>query len=194
MSVAVVKYNAGNAQSVLNALSRLGVEGVLTDEPELLQRAEKVIFPGVGQARSAMRYLRESGLSQVLTSLTEPVLGICLGMQLFCTFSEEGETECLGLLPCRLRRFSDSSLSVPHMGWNRVKAAESPLFRGLPEESYFYFAHSYFAELCEQTIGTTTYGTPFTAALNVRNFYGVQFHPEKSGEAGERLLKNFLEI
>lgn len=194
MNVVVVKYNGGNVQSVLNGLDRLGVKGVSTDEPEVISKADRVIFPGVGQARSAMNYLEESGLTGVLSSLTAPLLGICLGMQLLCEFSEEGETVCLGVLPCRLRRFDAGSLSVPHMGWNRVKTTDSPLLRGLPAEPYFYFAHSYYADVCEQTIGTTSYGVPFSAVLNVRNFYGVQFHPEKSGEAGERLLKNFLDL
>jgi glutamine amidotransferase len=194
MSIVVVKYNAGNAQSVLSALSRLGAEGVLSDDPEQIGSADRVIFPGVGQAKTAMNYLRECGLDKTLSSLSAPLLGICLGMQLLCEYSDEGETECLGLVSCRLRRFDDSSLIVPHMGWNQVKITPCPLFHDLPAEPFFYFAHSYFAPVCNCSIGITVYGSPFSAALNVRNFYGVQFHPEKSGEAGEQLLKNFLEL
>ena len=191
--IAIVKYNAGNVRSVLNALERLGVEAVVTDDPAILKSAEKVIFPGVGEAGTAMRYLRERGLDKVLTGLTQPFLGICLGMQLMCSHSEEGDTPGLGIFPERVRRFPEGE-KVPHMGWNELENLKSPLMGNLPHGSDVYFVHSYFAEAGPDCIATTTYGLPFAAAMAKQNFYGVQFHPEKSGEVGRRILGNFLSI
>lgn len=192
--IAVVKYNAGNIQSVLFALERLGKTADWTDDPETIRRADHVIFPGVGEASSAMQHLRARGLDEVIRSLKQPVLGICLGLQLFCRHSEENDTECLGIFDVNVRKFSSESpdLKVPHMGWNTLQDLHSPLFQGIPENSYAYFVHSFFAEMSPHTIATTTYGAPFSAALQRDNFFAVQFHPEKSGAAGQRLLKNFL--
>ena len=195
---AVVKYNAGNIQSVLFALERLGAEAVWTDDPAVLRRADRVIFPGVGEASSAMQYLRERGLDEVIRSLQQPVLGICLGLQLFCRHSEEQNTDCLGIFDLAVRRFpspvagSDQPLKVPHMGWNTLSQLQGPLFSGLEEEQYVYFVHSFYAEHSSQAIATTGYGLDFSAALQRANFYAVQFHPEKSGLAGQRILQNFL--
>lgn len=192
--IAVVKYNAGNIQSVLFALERLGKTADWTDDPETIRRADHVIFPGVGEASSAMQHLRARELDEVIRSLKQPVLGICLGLQLFCRHSEENDTECLGIFDVNVRKFSSESpdLKVPHMGWNTLQDLHSPLFQGIPENSYAYFVHSFFAEMSPHTIATTTYGAPFSAALQRDNFFAVQFHPEKSGAAGQRLLKNFL--
>jgi len=191
--IAIVKYNAGNVRSVLNALHRLGVEAVVTDDPAVLKSAEKVIFPGVGEAGTAMKYLRERGLDKVLTGLTQPFSGICLGMQLMCSHSEEGDTPGLGIFPEKVRRFPEGE-KVPHMGWNELENLKSPLMDNLPPGSDVYFVHSYFAEAGPDCIATTTYGLPFAAAMAKGNFYGVQFHPEKSGEVGRRILGNFLSI
>ena len=197
---AIVKYNAGNIQSVLFALERLGQEAVWTDEPELLRKADRVIFPGVGEASSAMHYLRERGLDEVIGSLRQPVLGICLGLQLFCRHSEENDTRCMGLFDVEVRRFSASAttqtpaLKVPHMGWNNLSHLRGALFDGVDEGSFVYFVHSYFAEAHPAMIATTEYGAPFSAALQHDNFYAVQFHPEKSGAVGQKILSNFLKI
>lgn len=201
--IAILKYNAGNIQSVLNALERLGQAAVLTDDPDELRSAGRVIFPGVGEASSAMRYLQERGLDKVLRSLEQPVLGICLGMQLLGSHSEENDTPCLGIVPAAVRRLAQSGpdgerLKVPHVGWNTAcpspGPARSPLFDGLPDAPYFYFVHSYAMALTEATIAQTSHGHAFSSAVKWRNFYGVQFHPEKSAEAGERLLRNFLNL
>ncbi len=197
---AIVKYNAGNIQSVLFALERLGAEAVWTDDPEVLRRADRVIFPGVGEASSAMQYLRERGLDQVIRSLRQPVLGICLGLQLFCRHSEEYDTDCMGIFDLTVRRFpaplaSDMHpLKVPHMGWNTLHDLHGPLLTGLAEGEFVYFVHSFYAESSPDRIATTDYGVPFSAGLQRDNFYAVQFHPEKSGEAGQRILQNFLAI
>ncbi len=191
--IAIVKYKAGNVRSVMNALHRLGVEAVLSDEAAALQSADKVIFPGVGEAGNAMATLRETGLDEVLRGLKQPFLGICLGMQLMCSHSEEGETDCLGIFPERVKRFP-SGEKVPHMGWNELENLRSPLMQGIAPGSDVYFVHSYFAEAGPDCIATTTYGLPFAAAMARGNFYGVQFHPEKSGEVGQRILGNFLAI
>jgi imidazole glycerol-phosphate synthase subunit HisH len=194
MRIAIVKYNAGNVESVRNALNRLGVESFLSDDADELRRAEKVIFPGVGEASSAMNYLRERGLDKVIKSLKQPVLGVCLGMQLLCEFSEENETDCLGILPYKVRRFKDENLKVPQMGWNNIFDLKSDLFAGVAENSFVYFVHSYYVETGAETIATTDYGLNFSAAVRHENFYAVQFHAEKSSAVGEKILENFLKI
>ena len=199
MKVAVVKYNAGNIASVQNALSRLGVESFVTDDEKELRSAERVIFPGVGEASTAMQYLRERGLVETIRSLTQPVLGICLGMQLLCTFSEENDTECLGIFPNRVRRFTDNGagkemLKVPHMGWNQISNFRSEIFNEVPNDSHVYFVHGYYAEPSSESAATTTYGVDFASAISRDNFYAVQFHPEKSGAAGQQILENFLKL
>lgn len=196
MNLAIVKYNAGNIQSVLYALERIGATAVVTDDHDQLRAADKVIFPGVGEASSAMRYLRERGLDQVLIQLQQPVLGICLGMQLMCAYSEENDTTCLGIFSetVKLFRPDDAALKVPQIGWNTIGDLKTPLFSQVPENSYCYFVHSYYASLGEQTIATTNYVQPYSSGLQTRNFYGVQFHPEKSAAVGEQILKNFIAL
>ncbi len=197
---AIIKYNAGNIQSVLFALERLGAEAIWTDDPEVLRRADRVIFPGVGEASSAMHYLRERGLDDVIRSLQQPVLGICLGLQLFCRHSEEHNTDCLGIFDLAVRRFpatlpnAAEPLKVPHMGWNTLHDLHGPLFEQVAEEEFVYFVHSFYAEKSPAGVATTDYGVTFSSALQRDNFYAVQFHPEKSGEAGQRILQNFLRI
>jgi imidazole glycerol-phosphate synthase subunit HisH len=192
----IVKYNAGNIQSVLYALERIGERALVTDDHELIRRSDRVIFPGVGEASTAMQYLRERELDKVLIECKQPVLGICLGMQLMCRHSEENNTDCLGIFDEPVKRFvpGDSGIKVPQIGWNKVMASGSPLFEGIPKESFFYFVHSYYASRGPHTIGVTDYIIPYSAALHKDNFYGVQFHPEKSAEAGEKLLKNFITL
>lgn len=192
MRVAIVRYNAGNTESVKNALKRLGIRPVITDDPAALRSADRVIFPGVGEASTAMDYLRRRELDRVIRSLTRPVLGICLGMQLLCDYSEENDTPCLGLLPYRVRLFRPAGLKVPHTGWNRITDLTGALFERVPEQSYVYFVHSFYVERGERTAATCRYGVEFSAAVEYKNFYAVQFHPEKSGGIGERILKNFL--
>jgi len=194
MRVAIIKYNAGNTGSVRNALTRLGIEPVITDVPDEIVSAERVIFPGVGEASTAMKYLVETGLDRVFSSLTQPVLGICLGMQLMCEYSEENDTKCLGLIPGRVTRFSGVELKVPHMGWNTTHDLRGPVFAGMDEGTYFYYIHGYFVKSTGAMTASCTYGEAFAAAIQKDNFFGVQFHPEKSGAAGERLLKNFLNL
>lgn len=194
MKVAIVKYNAGNTASVANALIRLGVEPIVTDDAEELSIAEKVIFPGVGEASTAMNYLRERGLDSVIRSLTQPVLGICLGMQLMCETSEENETECLGIMPYRVRRFESNSLKIPHTGWNRISKLDSPLFDGVAGGERVYFVHGYYIETGDDTTATCEYGQKFSAAIGRDNFHAIQFHPEKSGAVGEQILRNFLRL
>ena len=195
MQVAVVKYNAGNIFSVMNALKRLGVEPVLTDQPEELRQADRVIFPGQGEASGAMAYLHEHGLDEVIRSLQQPVLGICIGQQLLCKHSEEGNTDCLGIFDAEVRRFQPTRHEdkVPCMGWNALQHVSSPLLQGL-EGEYVYFVHSYYVPLCEETIAQADYILPYSAALHKDNFYATQFHPEKSGAVGERIIRNFLEL
>jgi imidazole glycerol-phosphate synthase subunit HisH len=197
MKTAIIKYNAGNIQSVLNAMERLGMEAILTDDPTEIRSAERVIFPGVGEASTAMQYLRERGLDAVIRSLEQPVLGICLGMQLLGEHSEENDTECLGIVPARVRKLSGKTtngerLKVPHTGWNTAQFTDNQLFEGISSNPFFYFVHSFAMEMNEATIAQTDYGEAFTSAVKWRNFYGVQFHPEKSAAVGEQLLRNFL--
>ena len=205
MSLVIVKYNAGNIQSVLYALERIGREAVVTDDPALITAADKVIFPGVGEASTAMEYLRERRLDQLIRGLRQPVLGICLGMQLMCSYSEENDTDCLGIFEERVRKFSGEGgtgedaqsgrrLKVPQIGWNNIYDLRTPLFEGVAERSYCYFVHGYYASLGAHTIGRTEYGQAYSSALHRDNFYGVQFHPEKSAQAGERILRNFIDI
>ena len=194
MKVAIVKYNAGNVESVKNALNRLGIEPILTDDAEKLRSADKVIFPGVGEAASAMHYLKERDLDKVIKNLTQPVFGVCLGMQLLCEFSEENATECLGILPYKVKKFDGSELKIPQIGWNNIFDLKSPLFAGIPENSFVYFVHSFYVESGSETIAAADYGLNFSASVNHKNFYAVQFHTEKSGAVGERILENFLKL
>lgn len=191
--IAIIDYNAGNVQSVIFALKRLGVEAVLTNDIETIQKADKVIFPGVGEASSTMKHLRVLGLDAVIPNLKQPVLGICLGMQLLCAYSEEGQTDCLGVFPQKVIRF-EPKLKVPHVGWNTIHNLKTPLFSSNLENEYVYFVHSFYVEVSEFTTATTSYITDFSAALQKDNFYAVQFHPEKSGGIGEAILKNFIAL
>lgn len=194
MKVAILKYNAGNVFSVDCALRRLGVEPIVTDNVEQLRRADKVVFPGVGEASSAMDYLRSRHLDELIRSLTQPVIGICIGQQLLCRNSEEGNTECIGVFDTSVKRFSEApGVKVPEMGWNTIKPlVDNPLLKGIDENSYVYYVHSYYVPVCDDTIAVTDYSLPFSAAMNKDNFYATQFHPEKSGGVGELILKNFL--
>lgn len=194
MEVAVLKYNAGNVASVRNALGRLGVNAVVTDDHEVIGRADKLIFPGVGEASSAMRYLRERNLDEVIRSLKQPVLGVCLGMQLMCSHSEENDTPCLGIFPEKVKRFAGDTVKVPHMGWNTISDLESPLFAGVPEGAHVYFVHGYYVEPSGRSAASCNYEVDFAAAIRLGNFNAVQFHPEKSSAAGERILENFLKL
>ena len=191
--IAIVKYNAGNIKSVENALLRLGYDCVMTDDKKTLIEASKVIFPGVGEAKSAMKYLIDKGLDEVLLNLKQPVLGICLGLQLMCSESEEGSTKCLGIFKNKVRRFEEKDL-VPHMGWNNINAIKGDLFKGIENNKDTYFVHSYYAELSEDTSAICEYITSFSASLEKNNFYATQFHPEKSADIGEIIIKNFLEL
>ncbi|MDR2025933.1 MAG: imidazole glycerol phosphate synthase subunit HisH [Prevotellaceae bacterium] len=190
---AIVKYNAGNTASVKNALDRLGCSCKITDDKDEILSAEKVIFPGVGEASSAMRYLRKENMHTLISSLKQPVLGICLGLQLMCKSSEEGDAECLGIFDTEVKLFPPAGI-VPHMGWNSLREIKSPLFNGIEPVHDFYFVHSYYAGLCPETVAVCDYIVPFAAAISKNNFYATQFHPEKSASTGERILKNFLEL
>lgn len=202
MKLVIVKYNAGNIQSVLYALERIGMEAMVTDDHQLIQKADRVIFPGVGEASTAMQYLRERQLDSVISNLTQPVLGICLGMQLLCAYSEENDTVCMGIFAEKVKKFRNKEESgsefpktkVPQVGWNNIYGLKTDLFNGIDENSYCYFVHSYYATLGDHTIGTTGYIQPYSSALHKDNFYGVQFHPEKSAGVGERILKNFISL
>ncbi|MDD7242479.1 MAG: imidazole glycerol phosphate synthase subunit HisH [Bacteroidaceae bacterium] len=194
MKVAVVKYNAGNIQSVMNALRRVGVDPVLTDNPVELRKADRVIFPGQGEASHAMEYLQTHGLDQVIKSLTQPVLGICIGQQLMCEHSEEGNVDCLGIFPAQVLRFHPQKheQKVPHMGWNQLENVQDPLLEGINEGAFVYFVHSFYVPNTDYTIATTNHILSFSSAMRKGNFMATQFHPEKSGSVGERILTNFL--
>jgi imidazole glycerol-phosphate synthase subunit HisH len=194
MKVVIIQYNAGNTQSVSFALQRLGIDPVISDDPDIIRTADKVIFPGVGEASTAMHYLRERNLDKVIPGLQQPVLGICLGMQLLCDFSEENDTTCLGLVPIQVKKFSSPSEKVPQVGWNTIYNLQEPLFTGIPEQSYIYNVHSYYAEHSPYTIATGNYVHEYAAAIRNNNFFGVQFHTEKSAVIGERILSNFLQL
>lgn len=194
MKVAVVKYNAGNIQSVMNALRRVCVDPVLTDNPVELRKADRVIFPGQGEASHAMEYLQTHGLDQVIKSLTQPVLGICIGQQLMCEHSEEGNVDCLGIFPAQVLRFHPQKheQKVPHMGWNQLENVQDPLLEGINEGAFVYFVHSFYVPTTDYTIATTNHILSFSSAMRKGNFMATQFHPEKSGSVGERILTNFL--
>jgi imidazole glycerol-phosphate synthase subunit HisH len=191
--IAIIKYNAGNIQSVQNALSRLGYESVITDDEATILKAKKVIFPGVGEASTAMLYLKERGLDEVIKSITQPFLGICLGLQLMCNHSEEGNTNCLGIFDTEVKLFPPKE-KVPHMGWNNFEKLNGDLFKDINIEDDVYYVHSYYAEICKETVASCNYIKPFSSALQKDNFYATQFHPEKSANVGEQILKNFLEL
>ena len=196
MKVAVVKYNAGNIRSVDYALKRLGVEAVITADKEILQSADKVIFPGVGEAGTTMKHPKTTGVDELIKKLRQPVFGICLGMQLMCRHSEEGEVDCLNIFDVDVKRFVPQKHEdkVPHMGWNTIGKTNSKLFEGFTEEEFVYFVHSFYVPVCDFTAAETDYIHPFSAALHKDNFYATQFHPEKSGKTGERVLRNFLDL
>jgi imidazole glycerol-phosphate synthase subunit HisH len=194
MNIVIIKYSAGNIQSVLYALQRLGLEAKLTDDPLEIRSADKVIFPGVGEASSAMNSLRAADLDKIIPALKQPVLGICVGMQLLFTHSEENDTECLGIIPAKVKKFEAKDIKVPQVGWNKIYDLRSPLFAGIEEGSYVYNVHSYYAEDNPFSIAHCHYGIEYSAAVQKDNFYGLQFHTEKSAENGDRILKNFIEI
>jgi len=196
MNLTILQYNAGNIQSVLYALERLGVVATVTDDPAMIQVADKVIFPGVGEASSAMAYLKERNLDQLIVALKQPVLGICLGMQLMCKHSAENDTTCLGVFDEQVLAFkaNEAGIKVPQIGWNNIANFKTELFNGVPENSYTYFVHGFYAGLGDNTIATTDYIQPYSSALQKNNFYGVQFHPEKSAGVGEQIIQNFLSL
>lgn len=196
MNIAIVKYNAGNIRSVIGALNRLGINPVLTDNEELLRSADKVIFPGVGEASTTMEYLRAHGLDRIIKDLKQPVLGICLGQQLMCSHSQEGDAECLGIFDVPVLKFMPQRHEdkVPHMGWNTIETTGNGLFKGFSKPEFVYFVHSFYVPVCKWTEAKTEYILPFSASLQKDNFYATQFHPEKSGATGERIIKNFLDI
>ena len=196
MNTVIIQYNAGNIQSVLYALERLGVQAIVTDQVDAIQSADKVIFPGVGEANTAMNYLQDRGLDTLIKNLKQPVLGICLGMQLMCAYSEENDTTCLGIFEEQVKLFkpTDAAIKVPQMGWNNITHLKTDLFNGVSENSYTYFVHGYYAALGDHTIATTNYVLPYSSALHKDNFYGVQFHPEKSARVGEQIIQNFIHL
>ncbi len=193
MKLVIINYGAGNIKSIQFAFKRLGVDAILSNDPKEIETADKVIFPGVGEASSAMKMLKESGLDKLIPKLQQPVLGICLGMQLMCLHTEEGDTEGLGIFQTKVKRFSDA-VKVPQMGWNVIKDLKSDLFQGIKENEYMYLVHSYYAEHCDETIAATDYQINYASALQHENFYGTQFHPEKSGAIGSKILENFLKL
>ncbi len=196
MNIVIIQYNAGNIQSVLYALERLGVSAMVTDNIDAIQSADKVIFPGVGEASTAMAYLKERKLDQLIINLKQPVLGICLGMQLMCAYSEENNTSCLGIFAVQVKLFkpTEATIKVPQMGWNNITHLKTDLFKGVAENSYTYFVHGYYAALGAHTIATTNYVQPYSSALHKDNFYGVQFHPEKSATVGSQIIQNFINL
>jgi glutamine amidotransferase len=197
MKLVIIKYNAGNIQSVLFALERIGVSAIVTDDPSAILAADKVIFPGVGEASTAMNYLKERNLDQLIIQLKQPVLGICLGMQLMCKSSEENNTQCLGIFDTTVNAFKNEhavNIKIPQIGWNTIFNLKSPLFNHIKENSFCYFVHGYYAALCNNTIASTSYGKEYSSALHKNNFYGTQFHPEKSADIGEQILKNFINL
>ena len=196
MNVAIVKYNAGNVYSVVNALRRMGIEPLLTDDAEALKKADRVLFPGQGHAGEAMDYLRARRLDEVIRDLKQPVFGICVGQQLLCKHSEEGDTECIGIFDAEVKRFQPERHEdkVPCMGWNELQLTVNPIFEGLGEHPYVYFVHSYYVPVCKETIATADYILPYSASMHKDNFYTCQFHPEKSGKVGEQILRNFLNL
>jgi len=194
MNLAIIKYNAGNIHSVISALERLGVKGEVTDDADKIKAADKVIFPGVGEASSAMKSLQQNNLDKVIKELKQPVLGICVGMQLLCEHSEENNTTCLGIVPVKVQKFQSSAIKVPQVGWNTIYDLRSPLFQNVKESSYIYNVHSYFAADSDYTIAKCNYGIEYAAAVQKDNFYGVQFHTEKSADTGDQIIKNFLEL
>jgi glutamine amidotransferase len=194
MKTVIIKYNAGNTQSVLFALERIGINAVVTDNVDIMKSADKIIFPGVGEASSAMKYLQEKKLNEVIVNLQQPVLGICLGMQLMCSYSEEGNTSCLGIFDQEVKMFLPQGLKVPQIGWNNISNLRTNLFNGVQEKDHQYFVHSYYVEKGDSTVATTNYGIDYSAALRKNNFYGVQFHPEKSGTIGQKILENFIKL
>ena len=193
MKIVIIDYGAGNVKSVQFALERLGYEAICTNNPEEIKSADKVIFPGVGEAQSAMNEIVKFGLDQLIPKLKQPVLGICLGMQLMCDFSEENQTECLGIFPLKVKRF-EVDYKVPHIGWNQITNLKSDLFSKVPDNAYMYYVHSYYVPESEYTMASTDYGVSYAGAIHKDNFYACQFHPEKSGELGEQILKNFINI
>jgi glutamine amidotransferase len=194
MNIIIINYGAGNIQSIKFAMKRLGYDAQLSNDADEIRNADKVIFPGVGEASSAMTKLWESGLHDLIPTLTQPVLGICLGMQLMCNSSEEGNTEGLGIFDVPVLKFDTKKVKVPQIGWNQISNLKSDLFTGITEGEYIYLVHSFYAPLCSETIAETNYGLTYSAALQKDNFYGTQFHPEKSGDVGEVILKNFLRL
>ncbi len=197
MQVAIIKYNAGNIFSVDCALRRIGVDAVITDDSRTILAADKVIFPGVGEARAAMEYLQQHGLDELIRRVTKPLLGICIGQQLLCRHSEEGDVDCLGIFDADVVRFKtdDPSVKIPHMGWNDINVvAPTPLLENNVDKKYVYYVHSYYAPVCRHTVATTDYIQPFSAAMQRDNFFATQFHPEKSGDVGETILKNFIQL
>lgn len=196
MNIAIVKYNAGNIYSVDNALRRLGINAVVTADKEILSKADKVIFPGVGEATTTMQHLKATGLDKLIVDLKQPVLGICLGMQLMCSHSEEGDVDCLNIFPAEVKRFCPAKHEdkVPHMGWNTIGDLRGDLFKGFTKEEFVYFVHSFYVPTNEFTVATTDYILPFSASLQKDNYYATQFHPEKSGKVGERILENFIKL
>lgn len=203
MKISIIKYNAGNIQSVLFAFERIGINAIVTDDKDLLTTSDKVIFPGVGEASSAMKYLKEKNLDEVIVNLKQPVLGICLGMQLMCQYSEEGNTNCLGIFDNKVKRFLSpfeggaqraGDVKVPQIGWNTIYDLKTNLYQDIKENEYMYLVHSYYAEVSEHTIAKTNYGLEYSSSLQKNNFYGVQFHPEKSSDAGQQLLENFIAL
>ena len=193
MKIAIVKYNAGNIQSVSYALNRLGIEPIISNDPDVLYKADKIIFPGVGEASSAMAYLKKHHLDEVLTKITQPFLGICFGMQLMCKHSEEGDVDCLGIFDVLVKRFPPQD-KIPHMGWNTIGNLKGTLLKGISEESYMYFVHSYYAEMNNHTTATCNYILPFSAGIEQDNYFAFQFHPEKSGLVGAKILENFVKL